>query len=420
MHQLLENLYLALTNVRENATRSLLTVLGVLVGTATVIAVSSVLTGLKVRTAQLAEQVGPNVLYVSKFDNLGPRFTRPSPSERQRKPITVDDARAINELPSVVAATPQLTVGSFGPSATQYVAKYKGQEATRPIAFGVWANYPDVRKLNLRMGRFFTPEEHDRKMNVVVLGPVIADQLFGDKNPLGEEIEYEGQNFRVLGVVEKGPTGIFGDTPEDRQLIIPFETLEKRYQDIIRDRGVTVITHARDGQLQTMTDQITELMRRRRNVRFDQPNNFGISTPDAIFATFDSITTTLGLVVVPLSGISLLVGGIGVMNIMLVSVTERTKEIGVRRAIGARRKDVLTQFLTEAIVLTVIGGLIGIGIGLLISLSLNKFAPSIPSVVPLWAVFLGFTISVMVGLLSGFLPALRASNLDPSEALRYE
>lgn len=420
MQQLFENLYLALTNVRENATRSLLTVLGVLVGTATVIAVSSVLTGLKVRTAQLAEQVGPNVLYVSKFDNLGPRFTRPSPSERQRKPITVDDARAINELPSVVAATPQLTVGSFGPSATQYVAKYKGQEATRPIAFGVWANYPDVRKLNLRMGRFFTAEEHDRKMNVVVLGPVIADQLFGDKNPLGEEIEYEGQNFRVLGVVEKGPTGIFGDTPEDRQLIIPFETLEKRYQDIIRDRGVTVITHARDGQLQKMTDQITELMRRRRNVRFDQPNNFGISTPDAIFATFDSITTTLGLVVVPLSGISLLVGGIGVMNIMLVSVTERTKEIGVRRAIGARRQDVLTQFLTEAIVLTVIGGLIGIGIGLLISLGLNKFAPSIPSVVPLWAVFLGFTISVMVGLLSGFLPALRASNLDPSEALRYE
>ncbi len=420
MQQLLENLYLALTNVRENATRSLLTVLGVLVGTATVIAVSSVLTGLKVRTAQLAEQVGPNVLYVSKFDNLGPRFTRPSPEERRRKSITVDDARAINDLPSVMAATPQLTIGSFGPSATQYVAKYKGQEATRPIAFGVWANYPDVRKLNLRAGRFFTAEEHDRKMNVVVLGPVIADQLFADKNPLGEEIEFEGQSYRVLGVVEKGPTGIFGDTPEDRQLIIPFETLEKRFADVVRDRGVTVITHARDGQLQKMTDQITDLMRRRRNVRFDQPNNFGISTPDAIFATFDSITTTLGLVVVPLSGISLLVGGIGVMNIMLVSVTERTKEIGVRRAIGARRRDVLTQFLTEAIVLTVIGGLIGIGIGLLISLSLNKFAPSIPSVVPLWAVFVGFTISVMVGLLSGFLPALRASNLDPSEALRYE
>jgi putative ABC transport system permease protein len=420
MQQFIENILLAIANVLDNKTRSLLTVLGVLVGTATVIAVSSVLTGLKVRTAQLAEQVGPNVLYVSKYDNLGPRFTRPSAEERQRKPITVDDVAAINELPSVVAASPQLTIGSFGPSATQYIAKYKGQEATRPIAFGVWANYPDVRKINLRLGRFFTNEEQERRMNVVVLGPVIADQLFGDKNPIDEEIEFEGQTYRVLGVVEKGPTGIFGDTPEDRQLIIPFATLEKRFGDVIRDRGITVITHARDGQLSRMTDQITELMRRRRNVRYNQPNNFGISTPDAIFATFDSITTILGLVVVPLSGISLLVGGIGVMNIMLVSVTERTKEIGVRRAIGARRRDVLTQFLIEAVVLTVCGGLIGIIIGLIISLALNKFAPSVPSVVPLWAVLAGFSISVAVGLASGVLPALRASHLDPSEALRYE
>jgi putative ABC transport system permease protein len=420
MQQFLESVYIALSNISVNKTRSLLTVLGVLVGTATVIAVSSVLTGLKVRTAELAEQVGPNVLYVSKFDTLGPRFTRPSPEERQRKIITADDAEAINELPAVLAASPQLTIGSFGPSATQYSVKYQGQEATRPIIFGVWPNYPEVRRISLRAGRFFTREEYDRKLNVVILGPVITDTLFNGRNPIGEEIEFEGQPYRVLGVVEKGPTGIFGDTPEDRQLIVPFTSLARRFPDVLRDRGITVICHARDNQFFAMQDQITELMRRRRAVRFNQPNNFGVSTPDAIFATFDNITTTLGLVVVPLSLISLIVGGIGVMNIMLVSVTERTKEIGVRRAIGARRRDVLSQFLIEAIVLTVIGGAIGILIGTLLSLGLNKFAPSVPSVVPFWAVGVGFGISVSVGLLSGFLPALRASRLDPAEALRYE
>ena len=420
MHALLENLILAISTIFSNKLRSLLTVLGVVVGTATVIAVSSVLTGLRVRTQELAEQTGPNVIYVSKYTNIGPRFSRPSPEERQRKPLVLEDAVAINELPAVQAASPQLVVGSFGPSATQLNVKYQGREAVRPIIFGVWANYPNVRRTDLRSGRFFTSQEVEHKLNVVVIGPAIADTLFADESPLEKEIEVEGQLYRVIGVVEKGPTGIFGDTAEDRQVLIPYDSLAKRYADILNDRGITIIACAQDGKLDQMRDEITELMRRRRAVRYDQPDNFGLNTPDAIFSTFDNITTILGLIVVPISGAGLLVGGVGVMNIMLVSVTERTREIGVRRAIGARKLDILSQFLIEAVSLTVTGGGIGILIGFAISLSLNTFMPTVPSVVPLWSVIIGFGISVAVGILFGLWPAMRAARLDPSEALRYE
>ncbi|MBX7223778.1 MAG: ABC transporter permease [Blastocatellia bacterium] len=421
MYAFIENLLLAVTTLFTNKLRSLLTVLGVVVGTFTVIAVASVLTGLKVRTKELAEQTGPNVLYVTKYDNIGPRFSRPPAEERQRKVLVYEDALAINELPSVYAASPQLIVGSFGPSASQFSVKYKGQEAVRPIIFGVWANYPEVRVVTLKAGRFFTKEEHDRKLNVVILGPVVAENLFQKTDPLEKEIEIEGALFRVIGVLDKGASGLFGDTVEDRQLLIPYATAAKQHPEIVNgDRGISVIAHSRDGQFNRMQDEITELMRRRRGVRSDQPNNFGLNTPDAIFATFDSITTFLTLIVIPISGAGLLVGGVGVMNIMLVSVTERTREIGVRRAIGARRFDILTQFLIEAISLTSTGGGIGILIGVGISWGLNVFFPSIPSVVPLWSVFVGFGISAGVGVIFGLWPALRAARLDPAEALRYE
>ena len=413
-----ENVLMALDTLRTHKIRSALTMLGVIGGTMTVIAISSFLTGLREFVLEQTKRFGPDQVFVTKWDNIGIRFSRPSQSERTRKNVTVDDAKAIAELPTVMGVSPTVVVGSFGPGLNQPVVKYRGIEANRPIIFGVWSNYDQVRNVYIQAGRFFVPSEQEHRAQVAVIGYAIAETLFGGLSPLDKEIEVDGKIYRVIGVMEKAPGGLFGGDPvEDRQLIVPFDTIKRDHPEI---EDISITVKAKPDLFGRMTDQITELMRRRREVPNNKPNDFGISTPGSIFEVIAQFAAIASIIVFPLSAAGLLVGGIGVMNIMLVSVTERTKEIGVRRAIGARKADIVWQFLTEAVTLTAVGGVIGILIGWLISLGLHQLAPTLPSVIPLWAVLLGFFVSCSVGLVFGLWPAIKAARLDPIEALRYE
>jgi putative ABC transport system permease protein len=413
-----ENVLMALDTLRTHKVRSALTMLGVIGGTMTVIAISSFLTGLQAFVLEQTKRFGPDIVFVTKWDNIGIRFSRPSQSERSRKDLTIDDARAIAALPAAESVSPTLIVGSFGPGGNQPVVKSRGIEANRPLIFGVWSNYDVVRNVYIRTGRFFTQSEQDHRSQVAIIGSAIAETLFGALDPLDREMEVDGKAYRVIGVMEKAPGGLFGGDPvEDRQLIVPFETLKRDHPEI---DDITVNVKARADQFGKLIDQITELMRRRRGVPNDKPNDFGISTPGSIFEVIAQFAAVASFIVFPLSAAGLLVGGIGVMNIMLVSVTERTKEIGVRRAIGARKADIIWQFLTEAITLTAVGGVIGIVVGWLVSLGLHQLAPTLPTVIPLWAVLLGFFVSCFVGLVFGLWPAVKAARLDPIEALRYE
>jgi putative ABC transport system permease protein len=413
-----ENVLMAFDTLRTHKVRSALTMLGVIGGTMTVIAISSFLTGLQQFVIKQTERFGPDLVFVSKFDNIGIRFSRPSQAERTRKDLTLDDARAISELPTVRGASPTMFVGSFAPSAAQPVVKYQGVEANRPIIFGVWSNYDEVNNVYIRAGRFFTRTEQEHKAQVAIIGAAIAETLFGALDPLERDIEVEGQIYRVIAVMEKSPGDLFGGDPVgDRQLIVPFDTLQRQHPEIT---NISVSARSRPGQFANMIDEITELMRRRRGLSANKPNDFGINLPGSIYEAISQIATVASVIVFPLSAAGLLVGGIGVMNIMLVSVTERTREIGVRRAIGARKSDIIWQFLTEAVTLTAVGGLIGILVGWLVSLILRQLAPTLPSVIPLWAVLLGFVVSCSVGLIFGLWPALKAARLDPIEALRYE
>jgi putative ABC transport system permease protein len=412
-----ENVLMAFDTLRTHKVRSALTMLGVIGGTMTVIAISSFLTGLKESVLDQTKKFGPDLVYVTKYDQIGMRFSRPSQAERSRKNITIEDARAVAELPSVLGVSPNVFVGSMSPLATPVPVKHRGVEANGPIVFGVSSSYDRLRDVYLRAGRFFTETEEAHRAQVTVIGNSIAETLFGALDPVELELEIEGKAYRVIGVMEKAPGLFGGDAFEDRQLLVPFETIKRDHPEI---EDISMMVRANPGQFGLMTDQITELMRRRRGVPSHKPNDFGVSTPGSIFEAISQVASVATMIVFPLSAAGLLVGGIGVMNIMLVSVTERTKEIGVRRAIGAKKADIIWQFLTEAITLTAMGGLIGIFAGWVVSLALRQLAPTLPSVIPLWAVLLGFFVSCSVGLIFGMWPAVKAARLDPIEALRYE
>jgi len=413
-----ENVLMAFDTLRTHKIRSALTMLGVIGGTMTVIAISSFLTGLREFVLEQTKRFGPDIIFVTKWDNIGIRFSRPSQSERSRKELTIDDARAIGELPSAESVSPAIVVGSFAPGGPQPVVKRRGIEANQPLIFGVWSNFDVVRNVYIRTGRFFTQAEQEHKSQVTVVGSAIAETLFGALEPIGREVEVDGKIYTVIGVLEKAPGGLFGGDPvEDRELIVPFDTIKRDHPEI---DDIRIDVKAKPERFGRLIDEITELMRRRRGVPNDKPNDFGISTPGSLYEVIAQFANVASIIVFPLSAAGLLVGGIGVMNIMLVSVTERTKEIGVRRAIGAKKGDIIWQFLTEAITLTAVGGLIGIFVGWVVSLALRQLAPTLPSVIPLWAVLMGFIVSCSVGLIFGMWPAIKAARLDPIEALRYE
>ena len=392
--------------------RSFLTVLGVVIGTATVIGVASLASGLESGVREQIEQFGTNVAFVSRMGG-GPRHSDFTEEERKRKPITLEDAIALSQLPSATAASPILVPPGIPPS-----VKFRNNEVRTPQIRGVWAAYANTREVSIARGRFFTEAEDEHRMEVAIIGSEIADKLLGGYEPLEKEIIIGNKVFKVIGVLEKSKSPFGGGGPQvDSMVFIPYNVMHLMFP-AQQDNFVAI--GAASGNLDKLVDEATELMRRRRQVPSDQPNSFEISTPTGMMESFNKILLMVSLIVIPIVGVALLVGGIGVMNIMLVSVTERTKEIGVRRAIGAQRKDIIWQFLLEASTLTGIGGLLGIALGFLISLLLNLLMPSLPSKVPLLYVFIGFSVSVAIGLIAGIYPAFKASRLDPIEALRYE
>ena len=414
-HGVKENLALALDTLRTHKFRSFLTVLGVLIGTTTVIAVASIIAGLDRQLVQMAEQWGTRSLWIYKLQLGTPhRLTK---EERLRKPLTFDDAIAIRQqCPAVEDAAVAIfdQIAEFG--LPPKVAKYKSVDMLDAQFMGVTANYLAIANVPLKDGRFFTAADDLHRRDVAVIAANVVERLFQNEDPLGKSIIVDGHAFEIVGTTEKFK-GFVGDNPDDRDIFIPYPTYKKLYP-AARDNFITAMAYP--DKVNQAVDEVTGLLRRRRHVSPSEPDNFGVSTPDSFITQFRQIIGTVALVMVVISSIGLLVGGIGVMNIMLVSVTERTREIGVRKAIGARRRDITWQFLLEAMTLTGSGGVIGILVGWLLSLAIRTFVPSLPSAVPLWSVVTGFVVAVSVGLFFGIWPALKASRLDPIAALRYE
>ena len=409
-----EILRMAFDSLRAHKFRSFLTVLGIVIGVAVVIVVASLLTGVRQSLVQVIEEFGTNNIYafhLSTGPSLGPRDA----AERQRKPLTFEDGEAIAKFsPSVEIVAPDLFVSWWDSTIS-----YKGTNYRRGGVEGVTANYADATNVSVREGRFITESDDTNRRNVMVVGVNVVEALFPGREGdiVGTEVKLSGRPFEIVGVLEKRKNAIFGENDEDNSIYIPFRTARELSP---RSEYVMLVIRARSGQLPQALDQVEEVLRRRRGVKFDQPNNFDLGTAEKIVSQFDSITAMIGIFGIALSSVGLLVGGIGVMNIMLVSVTERTQEIGVRKAIGARRRDIVRQFLYEAMTLTFLGGVIGVIFAVSISKLLALLLPALPSAIPLWAVITGLAVSVFIGLVFGVWPARKASRLDPIECLRYE
>ncbi len=407
-----ENLKLAFDTVRTHKLRSFLAVLGVMIGVSLIILVVGLVQGFRVTIQNEIAAEGINTAWIDRFSQ-GPHNGRRPKEERERKPLTLEDGLAIQQL---CPAVKQIAISVFQWEQT-HTAKYANSLVEGTEFRGTFPAYLEVyANATMKTGRFFTQVENEHRDDVVVIGEDIVKAFFpDDDDAIGKEILVDGTNFRVIGVFDKQLAG-FGTSDQDKRVVIPYYTFTKIYSG---SSEVAFRFLAYTGQLDAAVDQVREVLRRRRNVAYDKPDNFSIQTNVEIRQQFDDIIHGVVLAIVVLSSIGLLIGGMGVMNIMLVSVTERTREIGVRKAIGARRGDITWQFLFEAMTLTGTGGLIGVLVGSGIVM-LIPVVSSLKAVVPMWAVIAGFSVSVSIGLIFGVWPATKAARLNPVEALRYE
>ena len=411
-----ENVKMALSAVWAHRFRSGLTILGIVIGITTVVTVSSLLTGLRKGVVTFFEEFGTDNIFITRFS--GPPDAQGTPKQRKRRPIQPGYTEVIKRFcPSVEEASTQLFVPTIV-NRKALVAKVPGYESNNFFFSGYAAESFVTQPKEMKWGRVFTPGEVARAEKVASIGANLSEALFpGEKNPVGQTFNVDGAEYRIIGVFAPAKGGFFGENGFDRQVAIPLRTAQSRYP-MLDNYQITV--KARKGVRDDAQDEVRSLLRRLRKTPAGVEDDFSASTSDEIIRRFDALTGMIVLVSIAISGLGLLVGGIGVMNIMLVSVTERTREIGVRKALGARRFDIVMQFLMEAVTLTGLGGLIGIVFSVMVTFLVGWLVPSLPSEVPTWAVLVGLGVAVGVGLFFGVWPAVQASKLDPVEALRYE
>jgi len=405
---------MALDNVRAHKFRSFLTVLGIVIGVTTVIAIASILTGLRTNIIQFVEEYGTNNIYAFHL-STGISLGAHDRTERTRKPLRPEDGEAIKQLAPAVedVANDGFIEWNFDKTLT-----YGGQTYKQGNLEGVSANYAAITNELMAEGRFISELDDQHRREVMVIGNGAAEALFpGGAQAVGKAVMMGGKPYDIIGVLDKRKGSLLGENESDNAVLIPFRTLRKVSP---RSEWMMLIVRAHSGQLTQALDQVEDILRRQRGVKYEDKNNFDLQTADRFIEQFDSITAMVGLVAIALSSVGLLVGGIGVMNIMLVSVTERTAEIGVRKAIGARRRDITNQFLFEAMTLTFLGGVLGVLLAVVVSQIIILIFPSLPASIPIWAVVAGLVVSAGIGLIFGVWPARKAARLDPIEALRYE
>jgi putative ABC transport system permease protein len=406
-----ENMKMALETIRKNKVRSFLTVLGVVIGVWVAIAVASILIGFEENVQASLNEFGVNNLWIFRF-NFG--FSRLTPEERMRKPLTYEDGIAIrDECPAVKSVSISVfqRQGVRGPQKVR-MGKYKGKEIALNNFYGSTPSYVEVDNGAIEDGRFFGEAEDLHRADVVALGYDVNHALFPNESAVGKQVLLDGASYTVIGVFEKKKNNTLGG---DDDVIIPYRTYRKHYPG---DDEHFLSAMAYPGMKALAEDQIRGLLRMRRRVAPDKPDSFGISSAEQIGQQFRDILAQTFILVVAVVSVGLLVGGVGVMNIMLMSVTERTREIGVRKAIGARKRDISMQFITEAVTLTGSGGVIGVLLSLGTVFLLR--AVNFPSLVPIWAVIVAVVVACSVGLFFGIYPAMKAAKLDPVIALRYE